>query len=35
MPNEIGHQYWKPVVLIVGEAVFDCHVLALDIASFF
>ena len=35
MPNEIGRQCRKPVVLIVREAVFDRHGLALDIASFF
>src|SRR5579862_3071663 len=35
MLNEIGHQRWKPIILIVRKAVFDRHVFPFDIASFF
>jgi len=34
-PNEIGCQCRQPIVLILREAVFDRHVLPLDIAGFF
>ena len=30
--NQIGRQLRQPINLILGEAVCDCHVLALDIA---
>ena len=30
-----GYRHWQPIVLIFREAVFDGHVLALDIAGFF
>src|SRR4029453_4751445 len=32
--NEIRQQRWKSIVLILRPAVFDSHVLALDIAGF-
>src|SRR5262249_22004296 len=32
--NEIRQQHWKSIVLILRPAVFDSHVLALDIAGF-
>jgi hypothetical protein len=32
--DEIGCERWQPIVLIFRPAIFDCDVLALDIASF-
>src|SRR5262245_27452633 len=32
--NEIRQQHWKSIVLILRPAIFDIHVLALDIAGF-
>src|SRR5207247_1839078 len=32
--NELGRKHRQPVILIVGPAIFDCHVLALDEAGF-
>src|SRR4051794_13159375 len=33
--NEIGCQFWQPIVSILRKAVFDRHVLAFDIAALF
>ena len=32
--NQIGRQRWQPIVLALRPAIFDRHVLALDIAGF-
>jgi hypothetical protein len=33
--NQIGRQFRQPIDLILGEAVYDRHVLTLDIAALF
>ena len=34
MADQIGRQLWEPIVFIVRPAVFDRHILTLDVAFF-